>query len=584
MKHCGRHFGDWFAILVVLLAMHGCGTAASHRVDRQPPASADSDASVSLTSDYGEDPPVVPPACEAATWGEPGSLYQSWVAAPDTHPNLPNISYAGYRYGAALPRIDPRVRVHVTDFGAVPGSLDDASDAVAAALAAVSSTGGAVVFPQGEFRFRRPIAMQHSHTVLMGAGAGRTRLIFEQSLDAGYARNIRDTDTSLWSWLGGMVWLSPSGLRAFPAQSPDVNANWQEGWIRSAVNVAITEGAPRGARRIAVAPGHGLVVGQRVLIELDTSESLLKHLAGDGTFADAQDWSSARAGWLLPPARPSIVWPVEIARVDVDAIELAQPLRFDLRAAWSPRVIGLSDVLEESGVIGMSLVMLRSTPYVSERDHHHEVGWNGLYIENAWNCFAADLEIVDSENGILISASKNITLRDFAITSSTDALALQHHGTVTRHYANDILFEDFTIEAQPIHGINVEGFSMGNVWSRGTLHHGTWDRHRGLPIENLATQLDVTNDGDGGGRGDAGPPMGARHVSWNIEIRNDNCRLFGQAEIMPNGAIVGLRGCTPRDPRHSGCTTLGSGPTGNTPTPPNLYEAQRAVRTCTPSE
>lgn len=520
-----------------------------------------------------------PIACEAATLGEPGSIYRAWVAAPNTHPNVPNVSFAGYRYGADLPALGDKPHVRVIDFGAVANSDADASDAVAAAIAAVARDGGVVEFPAGALHFRRPIALQDDGVVLVGAGSDRTRLVFDQALNDAYAKNTRDA-SSRWSWSGGLIWLSPRALRAFPAASAEIGDPWQEGWTVTGDARAVEPEAMRGDTQITLADVGGVVVGQRIAIELDANEALLQHLSGDGDYARAQGWSIEDAGWLLPPLRPTVLWPVEVVAVDGNAITLAQPLRFDLRAAWSPRVRMLGPVVSESGVVGISIVMAREDSYVTKRDHHHEVGWNGVMIENAWNCFVADIKVVDAENGVLLSSAKNITVRDFSIDASDAGHSLQHHGTVTRESSHDNLFEDFTITAQPVHGINVESFSMGNVWSRGTLDHGTWDTHRGLAAENVITELMIHNDGEPGGRSDAGPRMGVRQTVWNVQVTNDECNVIGQPHLMPRGTLVGLRGCTPSAPANSEALVVDSGLTSSVPSPDNLYLAQRALRLC----
>jgi hypothetical protein len=228
----------------------------------------------------------------------------------------------------------------------------------------------------------------------------------------------------------------------------------------------------------------------------------------------------------------------------------------------------------------VTIVMSRPDAYDAARDHHHDVGWNGLSMENAWDCFVDGVNVLNADNAMLFTASKNITVRDFLIGASDDTRAVQHHGTITREFSNDILFEDFTVSAEPIHGINVEGFSMGNVWSRGTLEHGTWDLHRTLPVENALTEISIHNDGDAGGRSDAGPHAGARHAVWNVTVDNGNCQFIGQPDMMPSGVINGLRGCEPGAAGESNAIIESSGLTGDTPDPPNLYEAQRAARTC----
>jgi len=528
--------------------------------------------------DAGEDASEQDALCEAETWGEAGGLFAEWRATPNTHSHLPNVSYAGYRYGAALPDLSTLRRVRVIDYGAVPGSTDDASDAIAAALADIATTGGVVEFPEGELRVRRPIAVQSDDTVLVGAGSDKSRILFDQALDDAYARNTRDS-SSRWSWTGGLVWFAPASLRSFPAPSSELGGTWNEGWVVTGNPISLAQPARRGDTHVEVVDATAFQPGDRVVVEVDSNMALLAHLAGEGDYARSVDWTQAT--YILPPQQAVVHWPVEIVAVHADnTLELAQPLRFALRDDWKPRVRRLGPVLRDSGIVGLTLRLGRITAYDTARDHHHESGWNGLMMENAWDCFAQDVRVENAENALLFTASKNITVRDFTITSTSDALALQHHGTVTRQFCNDILFSDFTIESEPIHGINVEGFSMGNVWSRGTLSHGTWDVHRTMPLENAITELVVHNDGSPGGPPNSGPRMGARQVAWNIVVDNNDCGVIGEPRMMPSGVIEGVRGCEPGTLGNSDAIVQHSGLRGTTPDPPNLYEAQRALRMC----
>lgn len=508
--------------------------------------------------------------------GADNPLWQSLLDAPYTHPNLPNVSFAGYRYGAALPDTNTATRIDVTDHGALPDTDTDASDAIDAALNALPADGGVVYFPAGTYQLSRPIIVQRSHTVLQGAGATETRLVFNRSLTDSYAKNLDPLGKSRWSWTGGMVWFTPRSERG-NVRGGDLSASWNEGWSTLATSLNVIGEYARGATALRVDDATSLAPAQLMLVELDASVSLHKHLAGDGAFADAQDWSEAFAGFILPPTLPTIRWPVSISAIEGDVITLAQPLRFDLRAEWSPRLRPIAQVITECGVRDLSIVLARDTIYDRATTHLNETGWNGILIENALHCFVSNVSVIDSETAIGIVASKNITVRAFSIEASDAAHSPQHHGTVTRLFSNDVLFEDFTITAAPLHGINIEGFSMGNVWSRGTLDHGTWDTHRMLPLENVITEMVIANDGNAGGRADAGPHMGARQAVWNVRVTNNDCDIVGAAHLMPSGAIVGLRGCTPTAAGNSDCVVAQS---GEIPSPMNLYEAQRAVRVC----
>lgn len=524
-------------------------------------------------------PAADPEACDALVDGGNNPLWQSYLDAPDIHPNLPNVSYAGYRYGETLPNLSHAVRINVADHGAQPNTDVDSSDAIEAALNAVPAEGGVVYFPAGSYRLSRPLIVQRSHVVLQGAGSDQTRLIFTRSLNDGYAQNVDPLGKSRWSWTGGMVWLTPRNERTRVNES-DLSTTWTEGWSLLDSRANITSDHERGDLSFTVDDASDLHPAQLVVLEVDSSVTLLKHLAGDGAFADTQDWSVEGASAVLPPTLPTVHWPVSITSVEGNVITLKQPLRFDLRAEWSPRIRPVAQVITESGVRDLSIVLSRETTYDPATAHHHEVGWNGIALENALHCFVENVKVIDAESAFLVTASKNLTLRAFSIEATDAARLLQHHGTTTRVFSNDLLFEDFTITTQPIHGISVEGFSMGNVWSRGMLEHGTWDLHRALPMENVLTELVINNDGDAGGRSTAGPHAGARHAVWNVRVTNNDCSNLGDASNLPSGAIVGLRGCEPIPPGNSDALVINSGTAGTAPSPNNLYEAERAARLC----
>lgn len=66
--------------------------------------------------------------------------------------------------------------VTVTEYGAVGDGVADDSPAVASALAAAASAGGAVFFPPGTYRLTATVALNSAARVLRGAGIGRTTI------------------------------------------------------------------------------------------------------------------------------------------------------------------------------------------------------------------------------------------------------------------------------------------------------------------------------------------------------------------------------------------------------------------------
>jgi len=343
----------------------------------------------------------------------------------------------------------------------------------------------------------------------------------------------------------------------------------------------------RGAHTITVANGTGLSGGQFVFIRVNNVAdlSLLKHHCGDGDWAENYDWSPANSDGVLPANRSTINWPVEIASVSGNSVTLRQPLRTDLRAEWSPQIRAAGAVIRECGIENLTVQLARDYAYVYAVNHNKEPGWNGPWFNNAIHCFLRNVTVVDPDNGILISAGKNITLTDFRLDFTATNRRAHHHGTVARASTHDCLWENFVIATEPRHGIHVESFSAGNVWSRGTMEFGTFDNHKALPYECLRTEITLNNSGTAGGASDAGPRMGARFVHWNIMVTTNRNHMIGEADLMPNGAIVGVRGCPINDPVHpvygdSLCQVDLAEVNGGipVPNPVNLYEAQRSLR------
>lgn len=243
----------------------------------------------------------------------------------------------------------------------------------------------------------------------------------------------------------------------------------------------------------------------------------------------------------------------------------------------------MGPLLRESGIETMTLRFARADEWTKDK-HHEEEGWNGPYFNNAVHCWLRDVTLIDMDNGPALSSAKCVTLAGFTLKSSRPGLALHHHGTLTRSNSHDNLFADFRVESRPYHGLNVEGQSTGNVWTRGVLEHGVFDSHRRSPFENIRTDVTlVANDGSHGGNG--GPIMGARFANWNIRVVSGRDYMVGWADLTPSGVIVGLQGAQPswsREPAGrlsstgaSGCRVEGA---GEIPAPANLHEAQLRLR------
>ncbi len=501
-------------------------------------------------------------------------LWQEFQRSPYKHPQIPNVSFAGYRCGEHPPTRP--VRADVVDFGAAPGGEADSAPAINAAIAEVGMRGGGTVLvPEGTYRIDSEIRIGWDNVVLKGAGSASTTLFAPRPLDEVVGPNLSryGGGKSAWSWGGGLVWVCHRDrhralLSAIKAQ------RWPfEGWTGNGADqgglvTTLTEPAAQGDFWVTVKSPERLSRGQRVLLRLDDDPGfgLLRHMCGDVSGTKKYEWGDKEK---LLSYRP-FVWPVRIAAVTGDRVALEQPLPLDARPEWNPRITTMATPVTGSGVEGLTIRFAPAEP----AEHLQDRGYNGLAFQCAWDCWARDVSVVDSDNGFLFVSAKNISLWD------TSTMGRQHHHAyVCREQSHDNLVDGFRVDSRPFHGINVEGLSCGNVWSRGVMDHGTFDTHRGLPFGNVRTQITVNNDGQHGGSPDAGPLYGARFAHWGIEVTNERAGGVKIDHLAPRSATVGVSEAREFDqidePDFEGELESRTEPLAD---PPNLYHAQRRLR------
>jgi len=523
-------------------------------------------------------------SCARAAFAETdaATLWKQYAAAPNTHPNIPNNSFAGYGRGErpipALP-----VVVKVTDFGAKgDGATDDTAAFRTAMEAAAKKGGGAVGIPAGNYNINGILHLKFNGVVLRGEGPAKTILTFGGPLNQAVGPFVTG-GKSEWSWGGGLVWIAPEdafGADGKVAGTGSAELQAWEMWHPGAELAKAQAPAARGDTLVKVDSAATLKPGTTVMMTWDNpaDASLLKEIAGHPLMA-SYDWPSA--SWILPPKYPVWQWPVEIKSVQGNAVTLAQPLRVPIRPEWKVVFRELGPSVRESGIENLKLKL--SAPAMHK--HLTCAGWNGIYFNRALHCYARNIEVENAENPLILAGAKNVSVDGLAITGPSQ----NHHSVACRVNSHDNLVQNFSVDgpARVKHGINIEWLSSGNVYSNGRMKKGTFDSHRALSFDLIRTEITVTNDADGpGGAGEAGPFLGARVVHWNIDIQNsprpDPAEFIFMPEAVPMGALVGIRGApmstgfAPGMPRGDKGAVIAD--TGKVPTPPNLYEAQIKLR------
>ncbi|MCX5438147.1 glycoside hydrolase family 55 protein [Streptomyces sp. NPDC058321] len=520
--------------------------------------------------------------------GEVPPIWREFTRTPYTHPQIPYVGRAGYRAGRqgfARPRVVADV---VRDYGARPDGSADAAPAINRALADAGRAGGGTVhLPPGTYRIDDLIRIGHSGVVLRGAGSTRTKLYATRSLTEliGVYGSRYGGDKSSWSWAGGLIWLCPEDR--FRTLTDAIRAKaWPfEGWTgnkRDEWDTLTAVGpATRGSWSVTVADASRLSRGDLVLLRLadDPGHTLLEHMAGGGPGPEAYYWDDKTKLTSYVPYE----WPVRIASVHGRRVTFERPLPLDIRPEWDPRLTTHIGALTGSGVEALTLEAVE-TP---QSQHLLDKGYNGVAFQCAYDCWADDVTVRHVDNGFGLVAASACTLRRTRVAGRGS-----HHPYFCREGSHDNLVESFTIEQRTVpapagtqlHGINVEGLSSYNVWSRGEMEMGTFDSHRGMPFANVRTDITVNNNGRHGGDASAGPLFGARFTHWNIRVTNQRAGLMRLDGLAPYSATVAVNTVREFDQTdvpdftgdlHARLELYGDG-VSDTVRPRNLYDAQRS--------
>ncbi len=511
------------------------------------------------------------------------SLWAEYEKNPNTNPNIPNCSFAGYRGGdAAIP--DAKVVANVKESGATgDGTTDDTAAFAAAMDKASAAGGGAVLVPAGTYRIEGMLHLKHDNVIIRGEGRDKTTLDFINPLSTVIGKFNWETK-SAWSWSGGLVWIGPADTfgadKQLTLRDKGVGQPMWEYWRPGKKLASVKAAAQSGDDTITVDQAGGLKPGMMVMMSWlnPADSSLLKAVAGH-PLMEKYDWASA--AWINSANYPRWQWPVEIASVKGNKVQLKQPIRLDIRPQWDVQIHEIGTSVREAGI--EHLTIRNHAP----KGHKHltNTGHNAIYVNRAYDCFIRDIEIQSTENGINLAAAKRVTVSGVTFTGPEQ----HHHSLACRVNSHDNLFEDFIVDGptRVKHGINTEWLSSGNVWRRGVMKKGIFDSHRAISFDSIRTDITLANDADGpGGAGGAGPFLGKRIVHWNIRIEGSPRPVPGEfinhPDALPMGAIVGIQGAPVATGKAPATVTGDKGciiaDQGNVPVPPDLYEAQLKLR------
>jgi len=179
-----------------------------------------------------------------------------------------------------IPRIDGPVK-SVVDQGADPTGTKDCKSAFDAALAALPSTGGVLLVPQGEYRFASTWVIRRNDVVIRGEGNAKTSLVFDH--------------------VGDGIQIRPSGSDG--AEQP-------------------VSGFAKGSVTVTVADGSAFKAGDFVEIR-QTNDSARMYTQSTWN----ETWAADAVGQVF-----------EVVSVTGDKLTFRTPVHYAIRSDLSPRI------------------------------------------------------------------------------------------------------------------------------------------------------------------------------------------------------------------------------------------------------
>ena len=505
------------------------------------------------------------------------SLWADYSANRYNHSNIPNNSYAGYGTGiVSIPTPSYTVyNVTSAPYNAIVNDAIDDQPAIQAAIDAAGAAGSGIVFlPAGTYYLNKPLYIKYNNVIVRGEGStGGTATILDFRFSM-YSMFKTDIDAGavgaggLW-WGTGLVWIGPGN--SFKANGAPNMITDYEHWRTTTTLATITAVSNPGSFTITVDNAASLSVGMKVLLRYvmpnATTRTLIKHIHGHAATEAGIDNNTYVGDCtnISSPGEQYYYWPASIQSISGNTVTFDRPLRIKVDPAlWVATLRNIDGLITESGIedvqiLGHNISSMGHlvTPTSNATGGGTSLGgWNGLYINRSWNCWADNIRFVNLECGAIFSAAKNCSVLNTYVTSTT-AARWYHHPFALRVYSSDNLVENFTIDgpSKVYHGINAEWYSSGNVYSKGLMKVGTFDSHRGSAFDQIRTEITVANDGGSapGGAATSGPFAGKRFAHWNITQQlqagytyqdgsSNNGDNVYEPRQFPMGALVAITG------------------------------------------
>jgi hypothetical protein len=434
---------------------------------------------------------------------------------------IPDWSWAGYAGGNYKP-VMPEKEFNVMDYGAKHDGFVDDAPAIQAAVDAAGNAGGGIVYlPAGKYVIRNQITMSKSNVVLRGAGKTLTILFSPMPLSEVVKdgrQNINSVGQSRFSWADGFVRIAGEPL--FSRNTTllgKVMYGKSRGW--TALNVDTPEKFKEGmwVRLYMSDP-----------LYLPTKESLASSLYNNEVESSACGEKCLKG---LRGMKDLIRWAVKVKAIDGNKIILERPLPMDVNPRWEAELHSLPEeqMPHDCGIenIGIEFALQRMKP------HLKEAGFNGIAIEHSLNCWVKNVDVINSDNAIVVRYSHHISIDGIDIYADGDRTVdpkfkTQGHIGIGLYEASDVEVENFNLRSKMLHDTTVRGTILC-VFHNGRGIDLNLDSHRGAPFGTLYSSIDLgaaTRVFTSGGAGGNGFPAAAYTTYWNLRAGTEGGKLI----------------------------------------------------------
>jgi len=265
---------------------------------------------------------------------------------------MPDYSHAGYRGGGVDPPMVAATVIVEPTTGDATDLIQRAIDHVATLTPDAEGFRGAVLLASGEYRVAGQLHITASGVVLRGRGSDR---------DGGSVIVATGRDRR------GVI-----AVRGGRAPEPDTAVAIVDAYV------------PCGAARLSLASGHGLSVGDHVVIEHPSTKAWITALGMD------RFPSRGGGSWLdWKPGSLDLAFERVVTAVEADVIVLDVPLPMALDrnlAASTVRRLAWPERIERIGVERLRLESVGERDAATDEDH----AWDGVSLTNVRDAWVRD--------------------------------------------------------------------------------------------------------------------------------------------------------------------------------------------------